>query len=185
MYADRNTHLAGGTAKSVFGELSVSNHRTAPPSRSLSASVSVASRREIHIVRQGVQARVQGRRPAILPSTAGSLPNDVFSEVLGLPTVWVPHSYRGCSQHGPDEHLPAALAREALALMAGIYWDLGEPGLPGRGRSGSPALPPGRKRSCARALSQSPDLVNRFSCLAGFESTRRWVPVRRTRSPGS
>jgi acetylornithine deacetylase/succinyl-diaminopimelate desuccinylase-like protein len=72
-----------------------------------------------------------GRRPAILPSTAGSLPNDVFSEVLGLPTVWVPHSYRGCSQHAPDEHLPTALAREALALMAGIYWDLGEPGTPG------------------------------------------------------
>jgi acetylornithine deacetylase/succinyl-diaminopimelate desuccinylase-like protein len=73
-----------------------------------------------------------GRRPAILPSTAGSLPNDVFSEVLGLPTVWVPHSYRGCSQHAPDEHLPTALAREALALMAGIYWDLGELGTPRR-----------------------------------------------------
>jgi hypothetical protein len=73
-----------------------------------------------------------GRRPALLPSTAGSLPNDVFSDVLGLPTVWVPHSYRGCSQHAPDEHLPTALAREALALMAGIYWDLGEPGTPGR-----------------------------------------------------
>jgi acetylornithine deacetylase/succinyl-diaminopimelate desuccinylase-like protein len=73
-----------------------------------------------------------GGRPAILPSTAGSLPNDVFSEVLGLPTIWVPHSYRGCSQHAPNEHLPTALAREALALMAGIYWDLGEPGTPGR-----------------------------------------------------
>jgi hypothetical protein len=40
----------------------------------------------------------------------------------------VPHSYRGCSQHAPDEHPPTALAGEALALMAGIYWDLGEPG---------------------------------------------------------
>jgi hypothetical protein len=50
-----------------------------------------------------------------------------------LPTVWVPHSYRGCSQHAPNEHLPTALAREALGLMAGIYWDLGEPGTPGRG----------------------------------------------------
>jgi acetylornithine deacetylase/succinyl-diaminopimelate desuccinylase-like protein len=78
-------------------------------------------------------AATTGRQPAILPSTAGSLPNDVFAELLGLPTVWVPHSYRGCSQHAPDEHLPTALAREALALMAGIYWDLGEPGTPGRG----------------------------------------------------
>ena len=36
----------------------------------------------------------------------------------------------GCSQHAPNEHLPLALAREALALMAGLYWDLGEPGTP-------------------------------------------------------
>jgi acetylornithine deacetylase/succinyl-diaminopimelate desuccinylase-like protein len=78
-------------------------------------------------------AATSGRRPAVLPSTGGSLPNDIFSDLLELPTVWVPHSYRGCSQHAPDEHLPIALAREALGLMAGIYWDLGEPGTPGRG----------------------------------------------------
>jgi acetylornithine deacetylase/succinyl-diaminopimelate desuccinylase-like protein len=76
---------------------------------------------------------ISGRRPAVQPSAGGSLPNDVFSELLELPTVWVPHSYRGCSQHAPNEHLPTALAREALGLMAGIYWDLGEPGTPGRG----------------------------------------------------
>jgi acetylornithine deacetylase/succinyl-diaminopimelate desuccinylase-like protein len=78
-----------------------------------------------------------GRRPAVQPSAGGSLPNDVFSELLELPTVWVPHSYRGCSQHAPNEHLPTALAREALGLMAGIYWDLGEPGTPGRDSRGA------------------------------------------------
>lgn len=72
-----------------------------------------------------------GHRPAVLPSSGGSLPNDIFSELLGLPTIWVPHSYRGCSQHAPDEHLPCAIAREGLRLMAGIYWDLGEGGTPG------------------------------------------------------
>jgi hypothetical protein len=46
-----------------------------------------------------------------------------------MPTIWVPHSYRGCSQHAPNEHLPLPIAREALGLMAGIYWDLGEPGV--------------------------------------------------------
>jgi hypothetical protein len=45
-----------------------------------------------------------------------------------VPTVWVPHSYGGCSQHAPDEHLLAPIAREALAIMAGLFWDLGEPG---------------------------------------------------------
>jgi acetylornithine deacetylase/succinyl-diaminopimelate desuccinylase-like protein len=70
-------------------------------------------------------ARSHGTPPAILPSLGGSLPNDVFTEVLGLPTIWVPHSYPGCSQHAPDEHLPAALFPEATGLMAGLYWDLG------------------------------------------------------------
>ncbi len=46
-----------------------------------------------------------GKAPAILPNFGGSLPNDVFSEGLGLPTIWVPHSYPGCSQHAPDEHI--------------------------------------------------------------------------------
>jgi acetylornithine deacetylase/succinyl-diaminopimelate desuccinylase-like protein len=75
-------------------------------------------------------ARTTGARPALLPNAAGTLPNDMFSEVLGLPTIWVPHSYPGCSQHAPNEHLPLSIAREALALMAGLYWDLGEPGTP-------------------------------------------------------
>jgi acetylornithine deacetylase/succinyl-diaminopimelate desuccinylase-like protein len=75
-------------------------------------------------------ARSTGEPPAILPNLGGSLPNDAFSEVLGLPTVWVPHSYAGCSQHAPDEHLLAPVARQALGLMTGLYWDLGEPGTP-------------------------------------------------------
>lgn len=75
-------------------------------------------------------ARTIGKPPAIIPNLGGSLPNDVFSELLGLPTVWIPHSYPGCSQHAPNENLPCALAREALRLMAGVYWDLGEPGTP-------------------------------------------------------
>src|SRR6266478_4739523 len=33
-----------------------------------------------------------GKAPAVLPNFGGSLPNDVFSDCLGLPTIWVPHS---------------------------------------------------------------------------------------------
>jgi acetylornithine deacetylase/succinyl-diaminopimelate desuccinylase-like protein len=75
-------------------------------------------------------ARTLNRPPAIIPNSGGSLPNDIFTEGLGMPTIWVPHSYRGCSQHAPNEHLPLPIAREALGLMAGIYWDLGESGTP-------------------------------------------------------
>ena len=67
-----------------------------------------------------------GKAPAILPNFGGSLPNDVFSDTLGLPTIWVPHSYPGCSQHAPDEHILLPVTDEALAIMAGLFWDLGE-----------------------------------------------------------
>src|SRR6202049_4463716 len=67
-----------------------------------------------------------GKAPAVLPNFGGSLPNDVFSEALGLPTIWVPHSYPGCSQHAPDEHILLSVTEEALGIMAGLFWDLGE-----------------------------------------------------------
>jgi acetylornithine deacetylase/succinyl-diaminopimelate desuccinylase-like protein len=67
-----------------------------------------------------------GTLPAVLPNIGGSLPNDVFSDTLGLPTIWVPHSYPGCSQHAPDEHILLSLTEEALSIMAGLFWDLGE-----------------------------------------------------------
>jgi acetylornithine deacetylase/succinyl-diaminopimelate desuccinylase-like protein len=74
--------------------------------------------------------RTTGFAPTILPNLGGSLPNDIFIDVLGLKTIWVPHSYAGCSQHAPNEHLLAPIAREGLGLMAGLFWDLGEPGTP-------------------------------------------------------
>ncbi|MEO7850648.1 MAG: M20 family metallopeptidase [Rubrivivax sp.] len=70
--------------------------------------------------------RTGGIPPALLPNLGGSLPNDVFADILGLPTVWVPHSYPACSQHAPNEHLLAPVARQALQLMTGLFWDLGD-----------------------------------------------------------
>ena len=70
--------------------------------------------------------KTAGKPPAVLPNFGGSLPNDVFSETLGLPTLWVPHSYPGCSQHAPDEHILLSVTEEALGIMAGLFWDLGE-----------------------------------------------------------
>jgi acetylornithine deacetylase/succinyl-diaminopimelate desuccinylase-like protein len=70
--------------------------------------------------------KTTGKPPAVLPNLGGALPNDIFADVLGLKTIWVPHSYPGCSQHAPNEHVPSALFREGLAIMAGLYWDLGE-----------------------------------------------------------
>jgi hypothetical protein len=43
-----------------------------------------------------------------------------------MPTIWVPHSYRGCQQHAPNEHALPAILREGLVIMTGLFWDLGE-----------------------------------------------------------
>ncbi len=72
--------------------------------------------------------RTTGKRPALLPNLGGSLPNDIFADQLGLPTLWVPHSYPACAQHAPNEHLLGSVAREGLAIMAGLFWDLGTQG---------------------------------------------------------
>lgn len=69
--------------------------------------------------------RTAERDVAVLPNLGGTLPNDVFAEVLGLPTIWVPHSYAGCSQHAPNEHVLAPVCRDALRIMTGLWWDLG------------------------------------------------------------
>jgi acetylornithine deacetylase/succinyl-diaminopimelate desuccinylase-like protein len=67
-----------------------------------------------------------GKKTAVLPNLGGTLPNEVFSDTLGLPTIWVPHSYPACSQHAPNEHLLGPVVREGLQMMAGLFWDLGE-----------------------------------------------------------
>jgi acetylornithine deacetylase/succinyl-diaminopimelate desuccinylase-like protein len=69
-----------------------------------------------------------GKKAAVLPNLGGTIPNDAFADVLGLPTIWIPHSYPGCAQHAPNEHMLGSVAREALRLMAGLFWDLGEVG---------------------------------------------------------
>jgi acetylornithine deacetylase/succinyl-diaminopimelate desuccinylase-like protein len=70
--------------------------------------------------------RTGGTAPTLLPNLGGSLPNDVFVDDLGLKTIWIPHSYPACAQHAPDEHLLGSVARQALGLMAGLFWDIGE-----------------------------------------------------------
>lgn len=67
-----------------------------------------------------------GVKPSIIPNAGGTLPNDCFANVLGLPTLWVSHSYPGCRQHAPNEHLLIPLVDEGLAMMAGLFWDLGD-----------------------------------------------------------
>lgn len=70
--------------------------------------------------------RTTGKPVTVIPNAGGSLPNDIFLEGIGMPTIWVPHSYTGCSQHAPNEHVLPPLMKEGLEMMTGLFWDLGE-----------------------------------------------------------
>ena len=62
----------------------------------------------------------------VIPNLAGSLPNNCFTDILKIPTIWIPHSYKECSQHAPNERLPIALLEQSLILMTDLYWNLGD-----------------------------------------------------------
>lgn len=78
----------------------------------------------------GSMERTTGAKPNVIPNSSGSNPSGMFVDELGVPTIWIPNSYAGCGQHGPDEHGLAGLFREGLGIMAGIFWDIGEGGTP-------------------------------------------------------
>lgn len=71
-------------------------------------------------------ARTAGRPPNVIPTNSASGPSEFFKAELQIPVMWIPHSYGGCGQHGPDEHGLGTLFRDGLGLMAGVFWDLGE-----------------------------------------------------------
>lgn len=76
---------------------------------------------------KGVMEEVADGRVVVLPNIGGTLPNVVFTDTLGLPTLWLPHSYPGCLQHAPDEHMLASIAREGLILATALFHALGTP----------------------------------------------------------
>jgi hypothetical protein len=76
--------------------------------------------------------RTAGRGPNVVPNGAGSNPSEIFKQELAVPVMWLPQSYAGCGQHGPNEHALAPLYRDGLGLMAGVWWDIGEHGAAAR-----------------------------------------------------
>jgi len=74
----------------------------------------------------GSVERSTGRPPHILPNLAGSLPNDLFTDILGLPTIRIPHSHAECGQHGPNEHALVSIARQGMQIITDLFLDIGE-----------------------------------------------------------
>lgn len=92
-----------------------------------------ASRTDLHDpwVERTVRSmeRTAGRPPNIVPNIGASGPSELFRQTLGTPVMWVPLSYGGCSQHGPDEHGLGSLFRDGLGMTAGMWWDFGSEAL--------------------------------------------------------
>ncbi len=76
---------------------------------------------------RGAVQRTTGQPCRMVPNSGGSICNDVFQDVLGIPFVWMPLSYTGCSQHAPNEHILWSLTRQGMELVTGVYWDMGDP----------------------------------------------------------
>lgn len=62
----------------------------------------------------------------VLPNLAGSSPKESITDIFELPTIFVPHSYCGYSQHAPSEDVLNPVCRDALRVMVGIFWHIGD-----------------------------------------------------------
>ncbi len=75
---------------------------------------------------KGAVERNSNQPCGILPNGGGSNMTYMLQYLVGMPCVWLPLSYAGCSQHAPDEHILMPLMRDGLRHVTGIYWDLGD-----------------------------------------------------------
>jgi acetylornithine deacetylase/succinyl-diaminopimelate desuccinylase-like protein len=80
--------------------------------------------------------RTAGHAPNIIPNIGASGPSEYFRRTLGTPIMWIPHSYPGCGQHGPDEADDRGLVGEdpddagaALDLLVQPLQGVGRPDL--------------------------------------------------------
>ena len=62
----------------------------------------------------------------VVPCSGGSNVTGIIQTELEIPFAWLPMSYMACSQHAPNEHVLKPLMRDGMALIAGVYWDLGD-----------------------------------------------------------
>jgi acetylornithine deacetylase/succinyl-diaminopimelate desuccinylase-like protein len=79
-----------------FGDLEVTRHSAMAPSRT--PVDHPFGRAVIRAV-----ARAWGRPPVVVPNLGGSIPDYLFTQTLGLPSVWVPYAPHDEANHAPNE----------------------------------------------------------------------------------
>jgi acetylornithine deacetylase/succinyl-diaminopimelate desuccinylase-like protein len=69
-------------------------------------------------------ARAWGRRPIVIPNLGGGLPDYLFTQTLGLPSVWVPYAPHDESNHAPDENTTIEAFINGIRTTAAALFEL-------------------------------------------------------------
>jgi acetylornithine deacetylase/succinyl-diaminopimelate desuccinylase-like protein len=81
-----------------FGDIEVKRLGAVPPSRTpVDHPFGRAVARAVE--------RAWGRRPVIVPNLGGTIPDYLFTQVLGLPSIWVPYAPHDEANHAPNESI--------------------------------------------------------------------------------
>ncbi|MBI3031412.1 MAG: M20/M25/M40 family metallo-hydrolase [Candidatus Rokubacteria bacterium] len=79
-----------------FGDIEVKRLGAVPPSRTpVDHPFGKAVARAV--------AQAWGRPPVIVPNLGGTIPDYLFTQVLGLPSIWVPYAPHDEANHAPNE----------------------------------------------------------------------------------
>ncbi|MBI3626217.1 MAG: M20/M25/M40 family metallo-hydrolase [Candidatus Rokubacteria bacterium] len=81
-----------------FGDIEVKRLGAVPPSRT--PMDHPLGRAVVRAVKQA-----WGRRPILFPNLGGTIPDYLFTQVLGLPSVWVPYAPHDEANHAPNESI--------------------------------------------------------------------------------
>jgi acetylornithine deacetylase/succinyl-diaminopimelate desuccinylase-like protein len=68
--------------------------------------------------------QVEEREPVLVPALGGSLPDYVFTKLLGIPSIGVPFANPDEANHAPNENLELRRYRNAMRTAAAIFGHL-------------------------------------------------------------
>lgn len=73
-------------------------------------------------------ARAYDEEPLVVPTLGGSLPDYVFTRILGLPSIMVPYANPDENNHAPNENLEIERYIKGIKICAAVLRNVGELG---------------------------------------------------------
>ena len=66
----------------------------------------------------------------MFPVVGGSLPDYVFTKILGVPAIVTPYANADEANHAPNENIEIGLFINGIRTGAALLWELGQRGKP-------------------------------------------------------